>query len=81
MRVLALGVGALLVLGGSVAVVLADQQRELAVEQARDEVQRLQSERDAERAANLTRTERLADLRVAIAAQEDQLADTTGFLE
>ncbi|WP_298039829.1 hypothetical protein [uncultured Microbacterium sp.] len=81
MRVLALGLGALLVLGGSVAVVLADQQRELAVEQARDEVQRLQSERDAERAANLTRTERLADLRVAIAAQEDQLADTTGFLE
>lgn len=81
MRGAAVVVGGLLLVGGAGLVVVADQQRELALEQARDQVARSQERRDAAREVNAHLAETLTDLRTRIAQQDRQLSDTTGFLE
>lgn len=81
MRIFALGLGALLLLGGGALVVLADQEREASIENARQNVADLEESLDDARKTNLSLAEALTTLRSAIAAQEDLLADTEGFLE
>ncbi|KDA05017.1 hypothetical protein DC31_03075 [Microbacterium sp. CH12i] len=81
MRILAFGVGGLLLLGGGALVVLADQEQEAGVERARQNVAELEQDLEDARADNLALAETLTSLRAAIAAQENQVADTEGFLE
>lgn len=61
--------------------VLADQEREASIEHARQNVADLEQSLDDARRLNLSLAEALTTLRSAIAAQEDLLADTEGFLE
>lgn len=61
--------------------VLADQEREASIENARQNVADLEESLDDARKTNLSLAEALTTLRSAIAAQEDLLADTEGFLE
>ena len=81
MRIVTLGLGGLLLLGGGVLVVLADQQRQGAVEQTEMHVRQLEESLERERATNTSRAEVLTELRSAIAEQEKKLADTEGFLQ
>lgn len=81
MRILALGLGSLLLLGGGTLVVLADQERQAAIDQANQTVSVLEQQLDSHLAENLTDAETLTSLRSAIAEQEAQLADAEGFLE
>lgn len=81
MRIFALGLGGLLLLGGGALVVLADQERQAAVEQADHAVTVLEQRLELEREANLADAETLTALRSAIAEQEAQLASAEGFLE
>lgn len=81
MRIFALGLGSLLLLGGGALVVLADQERQAAVEQADHAITVLDQRLELEREANLADAETLTALRSAIAEQQAQLASTEGFLE
>lgn len=80
MRGLAVVTGGLLLIGGTVLVVVADQQRVDSLAEARAAVVQAEEQLDATRDANYLLAEQLTALRTAIAEQETQLADTTGFL-
>ncbi|MGJ0390905.1 hypothetical protein [Microbacterium sp. CGR1] len=80
MRGLAVVTGGLLLIGGTVLVVVADQQRVDSLAEARAAVVQAEEQLDATRDANYLLAEKLTVLRTAIAEQETQLADTTGFL-
>lgn len=81
MRILALALGALLLVGGGALVVLADQEREATLEQMQQNVAVLDANLERARTENLQRAEQLTSLRSAIAEQRAQLADTDEFLE
>lgn len=81
MRVLSLVFGGLLLIAGVSAVLIADQQRQESVEQARLELEKAEERLAEANAANLDLAEILTSLRSAIAEQEDELADTDGFLK
>ena len=80
MRGLAVITGGLLLIGGTVLVVVADQQRVAALAEVRVAVVQAEEELKATRDANYLLAERLTALRSTIAAQETLLSDTTGFL-
>ena len=71
--------GALLIAGAS-AIALADQQRVDAVEQARAQVERAEERLATARADERELTDQLATLNATIAEQDEELADTEGFL-
>lgn len=81
MRNLAVVVGGLLLVGGAVAVVVADQERASAVAEVKAQIQQVEQELDASRGENLQLAEKLTALRSQIAEQDAKLADTTGFLK
>lgn len=81
MRALAVVTGGLLLVGGTVLLVVADQQRVAALHEARAAVVQAEEQLDATRAENYRLAERLTALRATIAEQDAQLEDTTGFLE
>ncbi|UYO96516.1 hypothetical protein OED01_13015 [Microbacterium sp. M28] len=81
MRILSFVLGGVLLLAGAGAVVLADQQRQDAVDQARTQLEDAGARLDSARAANRELAEELAPLRLAVAELEERLADTEGFLE
>lgn len=80
MRGIAVVAGGLLLIGGSVLVVVADQQRVDALAEAKAAVVRAEESLEATRDANYQYAEQLTSLRSALAAQETLLSDTTGFL-
>ena len=80
MRRVAVVAGGLLLVGGSVLVVVADQQRVDALDEAKAAVVRAEQSLEATRDANYRYAEQLTGLRTALAAQETLLSDTTGFL-
>lgn len=80
MRGVAVVTGGLLLIGGAVLVVVADQQRIDALEEARAAVVDVRETLDTARAANYALAEDLTALRSLIAQQDAQLADATGFL-
>lgn len=81
MRALAVVTGGLLLVGGTVLLVVADQQRVAALDEARAAVVQAEEQLDATRDENYRLAERLTALRTTIAEQDAQLEDTTGFLE
>lgn len=81
MRIVAVVLGGLLVIGGATLVVVADQQREAAVVQARQGVSDLEQRLEQARADNLSLAEQLTTLRSSVAEQENLLDDTDGFIE
>ena len=81
MRALAVVTGGLLLVGGTVLLVVADQQRVAALDEARAAVVQAEEQLDATRAENYRLAELLTALRTTIAEQDAQLEDTTGFLE
>ena len=81
MRILALGLGALLLLGGGTLVVLADLERHAAVQHARESVDELEQRLADARLDKHSLAESLTALRSAIAEQDALLADTDGFFE
>lgn len=81
MRNLAVVVGSLLLVGGAVAVVVADQERASAVAEVKAQIQQVEQELDVSRGENLQLAEKLTALRSQIAEQDAKLADTTGFLK
>jgi len=81
MRALAVVTGGLLLVGGTMLLVVADQQRVAALDEARAAVVQAEEQLDATRAENYRLAERLTALRTTIAEQDAQLEDTTGFLE
>lgn len=80
MRAPAVVAGALLLLGGSVLVVVADQQRVDSLAEAKAAVVQADERLDAAKDANRLLAEKLTTLRTTIAEQETELSDTTGFL-
>lgn len=80
MRSVAVIAGGLLLVGGTVLVVVADQQRVDSLAEARAAVVQAEERLDATRKANYRLAEQLVALRTAIAEQETELSDTTGFL-
>lgn len=81
MRNLAVVVGSLLLVGGAVLVVVADQERASAVAAVKAEIERVEEQLDDSRGENLALAEKLTALRAQIADQDAKLADTTGFLK
>lgn len=81
MRIFALALGALLLIGGGAIVVLADQERQSAIAQAHEGIVTLDDAIRQAKAANVLLFDRLDEVRRALAAQEQELADETGFLE
>lgn len=80
MRAVALIVGGLLLVGGAVVVVSADQQRAQAVGDAKTAVAEARQLLDAKKETNLRLAQTLTELRSRIAEQDAQLSDTTGLL-
>lgn len=80
MRGVAVVTGGLLLIGGAVLVVLADQQRVDALQDARAAVAVARESLDAARSANYELAEQLTALRSQIAEQDDTLSDSMGFL-
>lgn len=80
MRVVAVVVGGLLVIGGATVVVLADQQRAANVDSLHAEIERIEDRLDDSAAENLRLAAQLTDLRAQIAEQEKALLDVSGFL-
>ena len=80
MRAVAVVAGGLLLLGGTLLIAVADQQRVDARDEARAAVVEAEERRDVAREANLRLAERLVALRTAIAEQETLLSDTSGLL-
>jgi septal ring factor EnvC (AmiA/AmiB activator) len=81
MRSLAVVVGSLLLVGGAVLVVVADQERAASVSAVKAQILQVEQELDASREENLRLAEHLTELRSQIAEQDAKLADTTGFLK
>jgi septal ring factor EnvC (AmiA/AmiB activator) len=81
MRVIAVIVGGLLLVGGGALVVVADQQRVAALEAARTAVEQTREDLEKLEHENAGLDEALTALRAQIAEQEKQLADTTGMLQ
>lgn len=81
MRGLAVAVGSLLLVGGAVLVVIADQERAAALDEVKAQVVKTQQLFDDARAQNLRLAEQLTALRSQIAEQDATLADSTGFLQ
>lgn len=81
MRRLAVIAGSLLLVGGLVLVVVADQERASAVAAVRAQIVQVQEQLDATQGDNLQLAEKLTALRSQIAEQDAKLADTTGFLK
>ncbi|WP_251048692.1 hypothetical protein [Microbacterium sp. ISL-103] len=79
MRGLAVVTGGLLLIGGTVLVVVADQQRVDALDEARAAVVQAEERLETTRDVNYRLAERLTALRTTIAEQETQLSDTSGF--
>ncbi|MGK3948737.1 hypothetical protein [Microbacterium sp. K2] len=80
MRAVAVVAGGLLLLGGTVLIAVADQQRVEALDEAKAAVVEAEERLDAARDANLRLAEKLTALRTVIADQETLLSDTTGLL-
>ncbi|QDE33901.1 hypothetical protein FIV50_03330 [Microbacterium foliorum] len=80
MRAVAVVAGGLLLLGGTVLIAVADQQRVEALDQAKAAVVEAEERLDVARDANLRLAEQLTALRTVIADQETLLSDTTGLL-
>lgn len=80
MRAVAVVAGGLLLLGGTVLIAVADQQRVDALDEARAAVVEAEERLDVARDANLRLAEKLTALRAAIAEQETLLSDTSGLL-
>ncbi|WP_144876798.1 hypothetical protein [Microbacterium sp. 1.5R] len=80
MRRLAVIVGGLLLVGGAVIIVVADQQRVDALAEVQAAVVHAEDDLETARSANYALAEQLTALRTQIAAQDAQLADSTGFL-
>lgn len=81
MRGLAVGVGGLLLVGGLVLVVVADQERAASVAAVRAEIAQVEQRLEESHGENLDLAEQLTALRTKIAEQDAELADTTGFLQ
>ncbi|MEV4669919.1 hypothetical protein [Microbacterium sp. LWO12-1.2] len=81
MRGLAVAVGSLLLAGGAVLVVIADQERAAALDEVKAQVVKTQQLFDDARAQNLRLAEQLTALRSQIAEQDATLSDSTGFLQ
>lgn len=81
MRRLAIAVGCLLLFGGVALVGIADQQRAAAVAAVKAEIVRVERALDESNGENLELAARLTALRSEIAEQDQQIADTTGFLQ
>ncbi|MEV7798980.1 hypothetical protein AB0O14_07810 [Microbacterium foliorum] len=80
MRAVAVVAGGLLLLGGTVLIAVADQQRVEALDEAKAAVVEAEERLDVARDANLRLAEKLTALRTAIAEQETLLSDTSGLL-
>lgn len=80
MRAVAVVAGGLLLLGGTVLIAVADQQRVEALDEAKAAVVEAEERLDVARDANLRLAEKLTALRTVIADQETLLSDTTGLL-
>lgn len=80
MRGVAVVAGGLLLLGGTVLIAVADQQRVDALAEARAAVIQAEERLELAREVNLRLAEQLTALRTTIAEQETLLADTSGFL-
>lgn len=80
MRGVAVVAGGLLLLGGTVLIAVADQQRVDALAEARAAVVQAEEQLDVAREANFRLAEQLTALRTTIDEQETLLSDTTGFL-
>lgn len=81
MRGLAVAAGSLLLVGGTVLVVVADQERQAAVDAVRAQVTQTEQRLDEARAENLDLAGALTELRSRIAEQDAEIADATGFLQ
>ena len=81
MRSLAVVVGSLLLVGGFVLVVAADQERASHLAAVRAEIDRVEQQLDASHDDNLELAKKLTALRSQIAEQDAKLANTTGFLK
>ena len=81
MRGLAVAVGSLLLIGGVVLVVVADQERLAATETVRAQITQVEQRLDVARAQNLDLAGSLTALRSKIAQQDAEIADSTGFLQ
>lgn len=81
MRGLAVVAGSLLLVGGALLIVVADQQRAAEVDAVRAQIVQLELQLDSSRDQNLDLADRLTALRSQIAEQDAKLADTTGFLK
>ncbi|AKV87557.1 hypothetical protein BMW26_03130 [Microbacterium sp. 1.5R] len=80
MRGVAVVAGGLLLLGGTVLIAVADQQRVDALAEARAAVVQAEERLELAREVNLRLAEQLTALRTTIAEQETLLTDTSGFL-
>lgn len=80
MRGLAVAVGGLLLVGGAVLVVVADQERVAALDAVKAQIVTTEHLFDETRAQNLRLAEQLTALRTRIAEQDAELSDSTGFL-
>ncbi|WP_394195236.1 hypothetical protein [Microbacterium foliorum] len=80
MRGVAVVAGGLLLLGGTVLIAVADQQRMDALAEARAAVVQAEERLELAREVNLRLAEQLTALRTTIAEQETLLTDTSGFL-
>ncbi|WP_295101756.1 hypothetical protein [uncultured Microbacterium sp.] len=80
MRGVAVVAGGLLLLGGTVLIAVADQQRVDALAEARAAVDQAEERLELAREVNLRLAEQLTALRTTIAEQETLLTDTSGFL-
>lgn len=72
--------GALLLGGGALVIVAADQERVAALDAVKARVDQAEDHLDATKADNMRLAETLTTLRSQIAEQEKQLADKNGFL-
>jgi hypothetical protein len=81
MRGLAVAVGGLLLVGGAVVVVVADQERVAALDAVKAQIVTTEHLFDEARAQNLRLAEQLTALRARIAEQDAQISDSTGFLQ
>lgn len=81
MRGLAVVAGSLLLVGGTVLVVVADQERQAALDAVRAQVTLTEQRLDQAREDNLELARALTELRSQIAEQDAGIADATGFLQ
>lgn len=80
MRGLAVAVGSLLLVGGAVLVVVADQERQASLDAVRLQLTQTEERLAETRERNLDLAGALTSLRTRIAEQDAAIADATGFL-